>query len=273
MNLNQILTLRRPAKSATENRFVNDLRQQLKGSKFDPFGNLWMVVEGDDTTLFSCHTDTVSAKDGVQQIHHANGIVSLYQPKPGQSLGADDGAGIYLMLQMIEHSVPGTYVFHREEEIGGLGSRYVARHHPDWLEQFERAIAFDRKGKTSIITHQLGGRCCSDEFAAAFANQLGLFHYPDRTGLFTDTAHYTHLIPECTNISVGYENEHGPRETLDMNYLELLLGKLLSCNFSALPTHQPLIQTQLFDDDLATYFSNKGMTGKDLEMMLDTQSL
>ncbi len=45
-------------------------------------------------------------------------------------------------------------------------------------------------------------------------------------GIFTDSANYAHLIPESSNISVGYENEHTSAETLDSIYLERLIERL-----------------------------------------------
>src|SRR5271165_4530176 len=127
------------------------------------------------------------------------------------------------MLEMIAAGVEGTYVFHRAEERGGLGSYHVSIYEPELLEGIEVAIAFDRKGTSSVITHQLGERCCSERFARGLAAQLAPLPYQaDATGVFTDTANYMYQVSECTNISVGYYNEHGPRETLDLVHLKAL---------------------------------------------------
>jgi len=101
------------------------------------------------------------------------------------------------------------------EEHGGLGSTWLANNRADLLHGYQAAIAFDRKGTSSIITHQ-GSRTCSDAFAMSLSTKLGGTYSCDDTGTFTDTASYEHLIGECTNVSVGYLNNHGPNETLDM---------------------------------------------------------
>jgi hypothetical protein len=106
--------------------------------------------------------------------------------------------------------------------------------------QFKWAIAFDRRGVGDVITEMFCGRTCSDTFAKALADGLNetnatamqnpdrvnwltpLRYKPDDTGSFTDTANYTRLIPECTNVSVGYEHEHGPDEILDTWHLKTL---------------------------------------------------
>jgi hypothetical protein len=155
-------------------------------------------------------------------------------------LGADDGTGIYIMLEMISAQVPGVYMFHRGEERGGLGSAWMAENETAFLRTFKRAIAFDRKGKTSVITSQLGQSCCSDSFGNALAKALsampGTTWNLDPTGSFTDTANYTSLIPECTNISVGYINQHTRNESQDLTFAVDLAKTMSMVNYNALPT-------------------------------------
>ena len=61
---------------------------------------------------------------------------------------------------MIAADVPGTYIFHREEEIGGKGSGWIADNKDNWLSNYSSCIAFDRYGNNSIITHQGMERTC-----------------------------------------------------------------------------------------------------------------
>ena len=62
----------------------------------------------------------------------------------------------------------------------------------------------------------------------------------DDTGVFTDTAEYVHLIPECLNISIGYQSEHTSKETLDLNYVMALRDKIVSIQWDkiALPVER-----------------------------------
>ena len=59
-------------------------------------------------------------------------------------LGADDGAGIYIMLRMIETKKPGLYVFHRGEERGGIGAKATVTKHAEFFKKggYEQCIAF-----------------------------------------------------------------------------------------------------------------------------------
>lgn len=236
----RILSLRRPDQSATERQFVKDFVLTVPGMQEDAFGNCYIVVGDKPSVLWSCHTDTVSKDGGNQNLRWNGDVLGLNNGKPGQSLGADDGAGLWLLLEMIKAEKPGLYVFHRAEEVGGRGSDFISEKTPELLDGIQIAVAFDRRGTDSIITHQRGGRCCSETFGDAFADMLNdvepLFKYEcDPTGSFTDTANYIDIVPECTNVSVGYYNEHGPRETLDVAHLLRLRAALLAIDVTTLP--------------------------------------
>lgn len=221
----EMLRYRRPTGSRTERTFIGEYLRPL-GLSQDKAGNLYRRI-GDSPVLWSCHTDTVHSKGGRQSVRLIDGIATT-TAAGSNCLGADCTAGVWLMAEMIRANRPGLYVFHRAEEIGGIGSSFIADKTPDLLAQSSVAIAFDRRGTGSIITHQAGGRCCSDAFAYSLGNALGMGHAPDAGGTFTDTANYMHLIRECSNLSVGYHNEHKAKESLDTGYLIDLRDALLS---------------------------------------------
>lgn len=176
-------------------------------------------------TMFSCHIDTIHRTEGQQEVIYAPDISLVYK-NDKEPLGADDTAGVWLMLEMIDAGVPGMYVFHEGEERGGWGSSQIADYFPHFLSDYDHAIAFDRRGTKDVITHQGWQRCCSDEFAQELSARLtaatGYSMEPCDGGIFTDTRNYTEDIPECTNISVGYENEHSGSEMLDVEFLMVL---------------------------------------------------
>lgn len=220
--------------------FLYDIFRQRKPKVFSDGGGemLAFVVEIPDKQgvvppiLFSAHTDTVhSLKDPVEQeviYDEESGYVYKNDDIP---LGADNAAGCAVLMHMIESDVPGAYIFHRGEERGGIGSEGVKKHQAEWLRRFKWAIAFDRRGTDSVITEMFCGETASTEFALALAAKLnedsGFGYKPDDTGSFTDTANYVGLIPECTNVSVGYDFEHSKNETLDMWHLQKLCVRLV----------------------------------------------
>lgn len=241
--LHAMLTYKRPHDSTSEDAFVQeflfkDYNVAVVGDFVDPAAYVIEVGDG-SRTMFSCHVDTVHRSAGMQRIKY-DAVKMNYYKADGEPLGADDTAGCWLLLEMIDAGVPGVYVFHRGEERGGIGSSYIADKYPTFLQQFDRAIAFDRRGSCDVITHQGYGRCASDAFAEALAdafNEDGESMYaPSDMGIFTDTANYTEIIPECTNISCGYMHEHTANETLHLPTLFALRDNCLRIDWDKLPT-------------------------------------
>jgi hypothetical protein len=230
----EMLGYARPHGSQTEAAFVQKYVMPLPGLYFDKFGNGHARV-GTAPMLWSCHTDTVHHKDGRQTVAIKKDIAQLAKGKRGQCLGADDGAGVWLACEMVRAGVPGHYVFHAGEEHGGLGSAWLRDNVPILLREMSYAVALDRKGTGSVITHQ-GVRTCSDAFGDAMVAKLGKGWRRDDTGTFTDTAHYTDLIGECSNISVGYEGAHSHTETLDLRFIAGLRDVLCAFDPTGLPT-------------------------------------
>jgi hypothetical protein len=244
-----LLSYARPHNSDGERVFIRDwLLPRLKAAGTLPlvdfFGNVWATVAAPADSvapafLWSCHIDTVHSSDGRQRVQFAadGRTIELVKRKAGRCLGADDGAGLWLMLEMIRAGIAGTYVFHRGEEVGRLGSEYVAKSEPERLEGFDCCVAFDRRDFADLITHQMGERCASEAFASSFAGalnkaSLGLAYVADDTGSYTDSYSYAGHISECCNLSVGYDREHGPRETLDGLHLWRLREAMLAANLS-----------------------------------------
>ena len=223
MRFADMLTYCRPHQSKTERKFIENYIWPTKVT-FDKKGNLYKRI-GNSPVLWSSHVDTVHAKKGMQKIEYwvdsSNGDTFLGVAKDSNSscLGGDDTTGVWIMLEMIKAKVPGLYVFHRGEECGGIGSRWIARECKEALNGIKYAIAFDRRDTGSIITYQSGTRSCSDDFAKSLADQLGMGHKCDETGMWTDTASYVDLVAECTNISTGYFNAHSGNEKVNMDYL------------------------------------------------------
>lgn len=237
---------KRPPNSKTERKFIHQYIQSIKGIKRDNYGNYHVRV-GKLPFLWSSHTDTVHEKKGKQTIGFDKTEIGVAaEDTSGSScLGADDTAGVWLMTEMIKANVPGLYVFHREEESGCKGSKWIAEHGKSLLAGSLFAIALDRKGTDNLITRQRGDRTCSDDWGREFCKLLNankLLDYKiDPTGIYTDTATYTDLIGECTNLSVGYHGAHSKWERLDVEHIFKLRDTLTSLDFiRGLATLEPV---------------------------------
>lgn len=211
------------------------LKYLPKGYKKDKHGNYYVTVGRDFTTMFTCHLDTACSYEKTVN-HTFNG---KYIKTDGKTiLGADDKAGMVVILYMIEKKVPGLYYFFVGEEVGCIGSSKLAQDF-DWMD-ISKVVSFDRRGTTSVITEQMCGVCCSDEFAYDLSDKLnatglGLELIPDDTGILTDSAQFVDFIPECTNISVGYYNEHTRKECQDIDFLSKLCRACTMIDWESLP--------------------------------------
>lgn len=209
--------------------------------RVDHYGNVHVTVGDPMGTLFASHLDTADTTN--ENVWFDFGKKNFVRTNGRTLLGADDKAGAAIMCHMISHRIPGHYVFHAGEEVGCHGSSFLAKCFADPFEDPgvtlpstpQRVISFDRRGYDSVVTHQMSERTCSDQFARALAAELGLGHQPDPTGSYTDSNEYRHVSSECTNISVGYFNQHTNREEQDLEFLRDLAERCLHVPWSDLP--------------------------------------
>lgn len=104
-----------------------------------------------------------------------------------------------------------------------------------WIDHVDIVMSFDRKNIDSIITRQSGGVCASkqfvDDLSAILSPQLMKQGYRrligDPGGTFTDSASFMKLVPECTNLSVGYMHQHGERECQNYSFALALRDALV----------------------------------------------
>lgn len=237
----------RPSGTPTEQSFIDRFLTPL-GFRRDTFNNLVVTIGDNPKILWSSHVDTVHYDEGFQttDFNWDTGILQLSKKsrKHSSCLGADDTAGIWLMTEMIKEGVPGVYVIHHAEESGCVGSSNLAKFNPEFFNKIDFAIAFDRRGYDSIVTHQCGLRTASDLFADDFARIMddaygcaaGL--KADDGGVYTDTNEYAHLVPECTNISVGYFSQHSRNETQNVYHLIAMRNALVKADFSKLVAYR-----------------------------------
>ena len=212
-----------------------------RGYKSDKFGNYYISVGDNYTTMFTCHLDTAC---GIMEPVNHRFSGNFIMTDGTTILGADDKAGMCVVLYMIERKVPGLYYFFIGEECGCVGSSDLADEiekkgdYPKELDSIKKVVSFDRRGTQSVITDQFYGECCSNQFAEALCKELnytGLMMKPDNTGVLTDSAQFMGICPECTNISVGYYDEHTTKEKQDIDFLYKLCKSVTNVNWESLP--------------------------------------
>jgi hypothetical protein len=208
----------------------------------DEVGNYYKIIGKTPQTMFTSHLDTADREQKDTKLYSMieNGEEYIVTDE-STILGADDKSGVAVMLYMMSHNIPGLYYFFIGEERGGIGSNKLSLIYDkvSYLKEIKRCVSFDRRNYHSVITSQLGRRCCSDEFGTALCkeyNKNGLDLSLDPTGIYTDSASFIDDIRECTNISVGYFHEHTGQEYQNMNYLISLCEASIKVNWDSLPT-------------------------------------
>lgn len=211
-----------------------------KNMSIDDFGNYHIRVGETSGNMFCGHLDTYCYQNN-RVWHTIDG--NIIGTDKTTTLGGDDKAGIVIMINMINAGVPGLYYFFRGEEgvtspNGTWGSKKALAEYKDVFSSYSRCIAFDRRGTDSIITKQSYSVCCSDDFTNALIKQFadnGLTYRNDPTGMWCDSGVFMETIPECTNISVGYFNEHTFNETQNIEHLEKLVAACIKIDWDKLP--------------------------------------
>jgi len=205
----------------------------------DDNGNYFKQI-GDSKTMFCGHLDTYCRV--YERVWHViDG--DIIKTDGTSTLGGDDKAGIVVMIKMMEANVPGLYYFFRGEEgvtspTGTWGSRQALKSRGDFFKGYEKCVAFDRKAHTSIISSQMYTACCSQEFVSALIEEFkknGMEYIDDPTGMWCDSGVFMELIPEVTNISMGYKSEHTFNETQDIAHLEKLVEAAIKIDWDSLP--------------------------------------
>lgn len=265
--LDKALSTKRPHDTQQTRDFTlwlwDNLPENLRDdAMIDKAGNLHVDSRTDinQTTLFVAHVDTVHKSTGKNRIRKTRS----HWYADGDVLGADDGAGVAMLMHLIHSGIPAYYIFTQGEEKGGIGAKHLVDDHKPLLEQFDRAIAFDRRGIDSIITHQGWGRCCSDVFGSSLCDAIGeidfdLMHLNDDTGVYTDTAEFVDIIPECTNISIGYDKEHTQNESLNIIYFNRLAKACAGISWDDLPVvRDPAIRESF--DGFGSYYDDLDST-------------
>jgi hypothetical protein len=258
LNQTTIMNIKETFLNLTKRTYPHGTEQDLfhllpQNIETDEFGNKYITIGESPSTMFTSHLDTATSQlNDVTHTFDGN----LIKTDGKTILGADDKAGVTIMLNMIEKNITGLYYFFLGEEVGCVGSRKLSqKHKTEPIPHIKKVVSFDRRGVDSVITHQLGGRCCSNEFGNALAKELNkaneTFKYiVDPTGIYTDSAQFTSIYSECTNISVGYNFEHTSSEFQDIKHLELLSDAVLKVDWEGLPASR-----STNDNDYEDYYS------------------
>lgn len=139
-----------------------------------------------------------------------------------EGLGADDRAGIFAIIRIIEESQKGLphIIITEDEEKGCVGASKLVKNVSKPFAEMRYIIELDRRGKDDCVFYD-----CNNE---EFSNYISSFGFTKEFGSFSDISEVCPVWGIAgVNLSVGYESEHSYSERLYVNHLLETISKVL----------------------------------------------
>ena len=201
---------------------------------------MYIIAEGDLPICLCAHMDTVfpiPPKD----IYFDSEQSIMWSP---QGLGADDRAGIYCIINLLEMGFKPSIILTDLEEYGGKGADALVAKYPTCpFQKCKALIQLDRQGENDSVFYE----CDNVEFE----NKINSYGFKTDFGSFTDISI---IAPTweiaAVNLSVGYKNEHQYIETLNLKQCHATINKvskmLKDCNNWGYYVYIPLVYLNPF---------------------------
>lgn len=178
----------------------------------------YIYAEGDIPIALVAHLDTVFSTPP-QDIYYDSKKCVMWSP---DGLGADDRAGVFAILKILQTGLRPHVIFTTDEEKGGVGASQlvlVEKKHP--FNKLKYMIQLDRRGANDCVFYE-----CDNK---KFTKYIESFGFTENFGSFSDISI---LCPAWkvagVNLSVGYEDEHTTVEILHTNLLLLTISKVVN---------------------------------------------
>ena len=167
----------------------------------------FIYATGDIPILLVAHLDTVLSQ---APIILANKEGDIWIGRHG--LGADDRAGVFAILKILQSGRRPSVLFTTEEEVGGLGAMTFVKEFPEPPVPTKYIIEIDRRGRGQAVFYDCGN--------SKFMSYVESFGFKTQQGIFSDISFICpHWDVAGVNLSAGYYNEHTELESLNIKDL------------------------------------------------------
>lgn len=176
----------------------------------------YIIAEGTIPIAVIAHLDTVFSYPSTEIFYDRLKNV-MWSP---DGLGADDRAGVFMIVQLLRQGLRPHIILTTEEESGGKGARALIRDFPDNpFKDLKYLIQLDRRGSNDCVFYS-----CANE---PFVEYVSKFGFVENYGTFTDISTICPAWKVAgTNLSVGYVDEHSISEILRVNWFYSTLKKV-----------------------------------------------
>ena len=168
----------------------------------------YIYAVGDIPIALVAHMDTVF-KSPPKDIYYDREKGVMWSP---QGLGADDRAGVFGIIKILQKGFKPTVLFCADEEKGALGAEQLIKDFVEPKSPLQFIIELDRCGTNDCVFYDCGNQ--------EFIKYIEDFGFIEDWGSFSDISE---ICPGWgiagVNLSVGYDREHTTSETLKISAL------------------------------------------------------
>ena len=174
----------------------------------------YIVAVGDIPIALVAHMDTVF-KYPVTQMYYDQQKGVLWSP---EGLGADDRAGIFAIIKILQSGLRPSVILTTDEETGAIGASALAEKDCP-IPNLKYMIQLDRRGNNDCVFY--------DCYNPNFIDYVEEFGFIEHWGSFSDISVLMPAWKICgVNLSVGYEDEHTTSEVLHIKPLFDTIAKV-----------------------------------------------
>ena len=167
----------------------------------------YIVAIGDIPIALVAHMDTVFSSP-VKDLYYDKSKGVLWSP---DGLGADDRAGVFAIIKILQDGYRPSVILTTDEEKGGVGASVLAKLDCP-IPGLRYMIELDRRGTNDCVFYSC--------YVPEFIEYVEDFGFCEQFGSFSDISFLMPAWNVCgVNLSVGYEDEHSAIEVLKIKPL------------------------------------------------------
>ena len=168
----------------------------------------YIIAEGDIPILLCAHLDTVGHAPP-KEIYYDKEAGVIWSP---DLCGADDRAGVFSILKILEQNLRPCICFTTDEEIGGVGAEILSQDGWPYCN-LKFILQLDRRNSGEVVYYDMSTE-------SPFCDYIESFGFIEAIGSFSDVCFLAPAFNSAgCNLSVGYVDEHTREERLFVNGL------------------------------------------------------
>ena len=207
----QLVKIKQPALLKTMSNFLKKHYKTVVTKKD------YIYAIGDIPVALVAHLDTVF-RASPENIYYDQQKNVMWSP---EGLGADDRAGVFAIVKIIQQGYHPHIILTTDEEMGALGAKQLVSNLKQPFADMKYIIQLDRRGTNDCVFYN----CYNEDFI----EYVESFGFIEAFGSFSDISE---ICPKWgiagVNLSIGYQNEHSYTETLHINAFLATIDKVVN---------------------------------------------